>query len=223
MGANTNLRTKFPIRGIFNMLHGLVDNSVLDLVGAGAPTSGAAGTAQGDAGPMSTYWDITNKQLYVNVNTKASPTWSPITSTDVSQNASGTVQSTFYTLNSLTIPANALSANGKGFTFLFAAATAANANAKSFQLIFGTATIALTAGSTASGKPVVCQGSIVRSAVGAQIVVVQLTIDTTTATFVTTAAADETAAWTLAFQSANTAAAAASASGKLGQVYFDNY
>jgi hypothetical protein len=141
---------------------------------------------------------------------------------DVVGAASGTTQSTFYPLSSITIPANALSVNGKGFDFMFAATTAANANAKDFRLHFGAATTTLVTGSTASGKPVVVFGSIYRTGAGAQVVVAEITIDTTSATVVTTAAADETTAWTFSLESQNTAAAAASATGKFGSVWFQN-
>src|SRR6185369_6215226 len=50
---------------------------------------------------------------------------------DVAGQASGTTQSQFYPLSSITIPANALSVNSKGFEFTFALAFAAvTANAK---------------------------------------------------------------------------------------------
>lgn len=42
---------------------------------AGTPTNGAAGTLFGVAGPGAILIDVTNKVLYVNTNTKASPTW----------------------------------------------------------------------------------------------------------------------------------------------------
>lgn len=141
---------------------------------------------------------------------------------DVAGAASGTVQNTFYPLSSITIPANALSANGKGIEFTFAATTAANANAKDFRLHFGTATPTLVTGSTASGKPVVVTGCIYRTAAGAQRVVAQITIDGTTATINTTATADETGAWTFSLESQNTAAAAASGTGTFGNVWFQN-
>lgn len=54
------------------------NNDVWDLVGTGAPTSGTSGTAAGLAGPGSTYTDYTNKIIYLNTNTKASPTWGAI-------------------------------------------------------------------------------------------------------------------------------------------------
>lgn len=56
-------------------LRDAVNNDVWNLVGSGAPTSGTSGTAVGLAGPGSTYTDYTNKNVYVNTNTKASPTW----------------------------------------------------------------------------------------------------------------------------------------------------
>lgn len=141
---------------------------------------------------------------------------------DVAGAASGTTQSTFYALSTITIPANALSANGKGFFFMFAATTAANANAKDFRLHFGSATVTLATGSTANAKPVVVTGVVYRTAAGAQRVVAEIVIDTTPATINTTTSADETAAWSFALESQNTAAAAASATGNFGQVTFQN-
>lgn len=43
---------------------------------AGAPTDGTSGTGAGVAGPGSLLLDVTNFNLYINANTKASPTWS---------------------------------------------------------------------------------------------------------------------------------------------------
>lgn len=48
------------------------------LSGAGPPTSGGAGTGAGVANPGTTYFDTTNKICYLNINTKASPTWAGI-------------------------------------------------------------------------------------------------------------------------------------------------
>lgn len=49
------------------------------LSGAGAPVSGGGGTGAGTtAYPGIHYFDTTNKIEYVNINTKASPTWAPI-------------------------------------------------------------------------------------------------------------------------------------------------
>lgn len=141
---------------------------------------------------------------------------------DVAGAASGTSQSVFYALSTITVPANALSVNGKGFFFMFAATTAANANAKDFRLHFGSATVTLLVGSTGNAKPVVVSGVVYRTAAGAQRVVAEIIVDTTPATINTTSAADETAAWSFALESQNTAAAAASATGTFGQVTFQN-
>lgn len=45
---------------------------------AGAPTNGTAGTLNGDAEPGSLLVDTTNAKLYINTNTKASPTWTVV-------------------------------------------------------------------------------------------------------------------------------------------------
>jgi hypothetical protein len=46
--------------------------------GDGAPIDGTSGTGAGEAGPASLYTDRTNKKLYINTNTLASPTWTVV-------------------------------------------------------------------------------------------------------------------------------------------------
>lgn len=53
-------------------------NGVFHLVNAGAPTSGTSGTGVGIAGPGCILSDTTNKKLYINTNTLASPTWTVV-------------------------------------------------------------------------------------------------------------------------------------------------
>lgn len=48
------------------------------MVHASAPTDGTGGTGAGYAGPGSLLIDYTNKYLYINTNTKASPTWTKV-------------------------------------------------------------------------------------------------------------------------------------------------
>lgn len=45
---------------------------------SGAPTNGANGDGGGWAGPGSLLVDATNAFLYINTNTKASPTWTKV-------------------------------------------------------------------------------------------------------------------------------------------------
>jgi hypothetical protein len=52
-----------------------LSNEIVVLSGAGAPTDGTSGTGVGNAGPGSLYIDRTAGKLYINTNTKASPTW----------------------------------------------------------------------------------------------------------------------------------------------------
>lgn len=54
-------------------------NDVCIVEQAGAPVDGAAGSFFGVAGPGSLLIDRTNKNVYINANTKASPTWKLIT------------------------------------------------------------------------------------------------------------------------------------------------
>lgn len=55
-------------------------NQVCILENAGVPVDGGAGTGQGFAGPGSLCIDYTNKKMYINSNTAASPTWKIFTS-----------------------------------------------------------------------------------------------------------------------------------------------
>lgn len=61
---------------IWAMLRQLVFNDVGVLLIQGAPSNGTSGTYAKFAGPGTILIDVTNKQVYINVNTKASPTWS---------------------------------------------------------------------------------------------------------------------------------------------------
>lgn len=54
-----------------------LSNDVVLLTNAGAPTNAVTGAAV--AGPGSICIDYTNANLYVNANTKASPTWKLVT------------------------------------------------------------------------------------------------------------------------------------------------
>ena len=63
---------------LFAMLTGLLKRDVIFWPNAGAPTNGTAGTGFGKAGPGSLCFDYTNGQVYINTNTKASPTWTKV-------------------------------------------------------------------------------------------------------------------------------------------------
>jgi hypothetical protein len=52
---------------------------------AGAPSNGASGTFAGYALPGTLLVDVTNKKLYQNTNTKASPTWGSIGDVDAAE------------------------------------------------------------------------------------------------------------------------------------------
>lgn len=54
------------------------NSGVFVLVNAGAPSDGTSGTAVGIAGPGCLLVDTTNAFLYINTNTKASPTWTKV-------------------------------------------------------------------------------------------------------------------------------------------------
>lgn len=60
-------------RGVVSADGGNTVGDVVKFAGAGAPTNGVTGA--GFAGKGSEYTDETGGKLYVNTNTKASPTW----------------------------------------------------------------------------------------------------------------------------------------------------
>ena len=62
----------------FAWLNNMWKNDLAILTNAGAPTSGTSGTFVGKAGPGCLLIDTTNKKLYINTNTKASPTWTVV-------------------------------------------------------------------------------------------------------------------------------------------------
>lgn len=56
----------------------LLKNSVRLFVLAGVPVNGTSGTEAGVAGKGSLVVDSTNGKLYINTNTKTSPTWTVV-------------------------------------------------------------------------------------------------------------------------------------------------
>ena len=68
----------FSARNIMACLRALANNNLLHGVNAGAPTNGTSGTLAGYAGPGCLLTDTTNAKLYINTNTKASPTWTVV-------------------------------------------------------------------------------------------------------------------------------------------------
>lgn len=144
--------------------------------------------------------------------------------TDTSNAASGTTQSTEYTLNSITLPANAFNANGRALRCEAWATTAANANAKNLKIYFGSTAVVTVTGSTASGKDVHIEMNALRIGASSQSAQGVIQVDTGTSPSMATAAPSETdtASIVIAVKSANTAAAAASATGKGLSCYFIN-
>lgn len=135
---------------------------------------------------------------------------------DVSSNASGTTQSMFYTLNSVTVAASAFNAATRGIVCDGWGITAANANNKDIKVTLGSATLVTLTGQTASGKAYNTHLSCVRTNTNTQSCAATLQVDTATAVgMAQTTAPGQTEASPIivAVQSQNTAAAAASATG----------
>jgi hypothetical protein len=131
--------------------------------------------------------------------------------------ASGTVQSTVYDLNNVTVPANFLSRGGRGLKITAFGTTAANANAKDLAILVGGVTVASVTGSTANAKDFVFEVTILRTGKDTQVAYSKLIVDgalVAASCGITTEAIDEDAAAIVKLTAANTAAAAASATGK---------
>lgn len=75
MADRTGAFRKF---NIFAWLRNMTDNDLAITTNAGAPTSGTSGTFVNQAGPGCLLIDTTNAFLYINTNTKASPTWTKV-------------------------------------------------------------------------------------------------------------------------------------------------
>lgn len=137
--------------------------------------------------------------------------------TDPTSTASGTTQNTEYTLNSVTVPANAFNANSRGLQCTAWGTGAANANAKNYKFYFGGTAVVTVTGSTDNAKDYLAKIVILRTGASTQAGYGEITSDigAPDAFAVTTSLAiTDTADITVAFKSANTAAAAASATGK---------
>lgn len=84
------------MKNAWAMLKSWAEHNVIHIAGAGAPVNGTSGTGVGVSGPGSTYTDITNKLIYVNTNTAASPTWTrqsvtAVMSGDATEDSAGVV------------------------------------------------------------------------------------------------------------------------------------
>lgn len=131
--------------------------------------------------------------------------------------ASGTVQNTEYTLNSVALPASLFNGARRGAVIVAAATTAANANAKNIKVYLGSTAICTITGTTASAKDVIILIVLLRTGLDAQQAMAIALVDgavIAASSILATATEDDASALTVALKSANTAAAAASATGK---------
>ena len=134
---------------------------------------------------------------------------------DPTSNASGTVQSTVYTLNTVTLPAAFLNNARRGFIAIGRFTTAANANAKDITVKLGSTALLTITGSTANAKSgiviVVCHRTAANTQAAFGLAIVDNAL--VAITNETTAAETEANALAVTLNAANTAAAAASATG----------
>ena len=66
------------LQRIMDRLKSLDDVDIMEITLAGTPVDGTSGTGAGIAGPGCKCTDTENAELYQNINTKASPTWTLI-------------------------------------------------------------------------------------------------------------------------------------------------
>lgn len=134
---------------------------------------------------------------------------------DTSSTTSGTTQSTEYTLNSVTIPATDF-AMARGVRCQFDGTLAANANAKTLKFYFGSTVVTTLTGDTDNGADFTSEITVYRTGQSTQTAFGSISATTTSkAPAVTTSPTEaEGSAIVIKFTSANTAAAAASGTGK---------
>jgi hypothetical protein len=136
---------------------------------------------------------------------------------DAAAVASGTVQSTVYPLLTAALPADFLSTAKRGLIIAAALTTAGNANAKDITVKLGATALCTITGTTANAKSVIVVVFVVRTAVDAQLAFALAFVDgaiVAASSIIATATEDESTALSVTVNSANTAAAAASATGK---------
>lgn len=154
-------------------------------------------------------------------STSAKP--APISSTDVTTTTSGTVQNTVYTLNSVTIPADAFGTTGQAFVVDAWGTFAANGNAKDIFAQFAGATIASATGVTANGSSYYIHLVVTRVGANSQRAVGFLQYGTTVVGVnTTTLSATDASANAMTVGTRNTAAAAESGTGLGMTVLFMN-
>jgi len=126
-------------------LNNLYRNDIGWFTFAGTPTSGTSGTLAGFAGPGCLLWDTTNKALYVNSGTKASPSWTyssaaAATKTNFSNTtvSAGYATDTYLAGSAIAVPAGIVAGATYGCTFDMVK-TGAGTAAFTVTLRYGTA------------------------------------------------------------------------------------
>src|SRR5579871_1169434 len=205
---------------------GLAQNQLsLVWTNAGAPTNGGAGTLANYAQPGDLLIDSTNKVLYQNTNTSASPTWTLIESGGTlpsaakgtlgsgtgtfglavnvnaqfsaagSANGADTTEDTLFTYS---LPANSLDANGRVLEIQAWGSFANNNHSKHARLYFGSEVIDSGANTTTGGIGWFLSATVIRTGSKTQSISGQLIAGTTHGGCTTQAGAeDDTAAITI--------------------------
>lgn len=132
-------------------------------------------------------------------------------------NATAATQTTFFSTNSVTIPASAFNANGRALHCAAWGVTAANANTKGFQFLFGASTALLApATTTGSGVPFIATLDVVRTGSNTQSGSASFLLATAVAPSIvqsTALAQTDSSSITVAMQANNQSAAASAATG----------
>src|SRR3990167_5126640 len=96
---------------------------------------------------------------------------------DAVSTASGTVQSTEYTLNTVNLPADFLNAKNKGLVIAAFGTTAANGDAKTLKVKVGSVVVSTVAGATDNAKDFLFLTIILRTGVDTRIAFTLLFVD----------------------------------------------
>lgn len=145
------------------------------------------------------------------------------TLSDVSTTTSGSVQNTRYTLNSVTVPANAFGTNGQAMTMEAWGNFAVNANNKDIFITYAAIDL-IVASTTLSGSAYYVRAVITRVGANTQRVMTLIIAGTTvlSTSAITPIAAPDTISNVWTIQTRNTAAAATSGTGLGMLVTFAN-
>lgn len=113
------------------MRGGVTQNSI-----SGSPTNGTSGTGAGKASPGSTIYDYTNGVRWMNIGTKASPTWTPLSPIIFSVTSANILAMNGAAVNLIAAPPAGFAAMVQNVVFIMTRTATAYANGGTVQLVY---------------------------------------------------------------------------------------